>query len=84
MKQKTELLKLHLQSKKLSLIQEGKLPSSADGGGPGKQSDAPHSDIISNLHLLPKFNEKDNDSFFLLFEGIADSRQRPEGDQLLS
>lgn len=84
MKHKSEPLKLHLQTKKLSLIQEGGLPSSADGGGPGKQSDAPPFDRISNLHLLPKFNENANDSFFGLFEGTADSRRRPEGDQLLS
>lgn len=62
----------------MNLIEEGKLLGSADGDSSGKQSD-----IISNLCLLPKFNEKDPDSFFSLFERIADSRRRPEDDQAL-
>ena len=49
------------------------------------QSGAPVAsfDIFNNLRLLPKFNEKDPDSFFSLFERIAESRKWPEGDQAL-
>lgn len=57
---------------------------SAVGDSPQNQSDAPNFDVISNLCLLAKFNERDPDSFFKLFEQIADSRQWPEEDQVLS
>lgn len=59
MKQKAELIKLELQNKKLSLIQEGRLLGSGDDDRP-----ATHFDIVSNLCLLPKFNEKDPHSLY--------------------
>ena len=83
MKQRTELVKLELQNKKLRLIQEGVWPGSADIEDPVNHSGPPSFDITRNLCLLPKFNEKDPDSFFSLFERIADSRQWPEDDQAL-
>ena len=84
-KQKTELVRLELQNKKLNLIQQGILPGSADSDNPVFRSGAPVAsfDIFNNLRLLPKFNERDPDSFFSLFERIAESRKWPEGDQAL-
>lgn len=34
-------------------------------------------DVLCNLHLLPKFNEGDPETFFSLFERVAESRKRP-------
>ena len=85
MKQKTEMVRLEVQNKKLNLIQQGILPGLADSESPMFQSGTPVAsfNILSNLRLLPKFNEKDPDSFFSLFERIAESRKWPEGDQVL-
>ena len=33
-------------------------------------------DIATILHLLPHFNEKDVDTFFLLFERVADTQDQ--------
>ena len=74
MKQRTELAKLDLESKKLQLIEEGKLSADALSntarGGGGKSID-----IGGNLRLLPRFNEKDPDIFFLLFDRVAEAQQ---------
>lgn len=35
-------------------------------------------DILSNLRLLPKFCEKDLETFFALFEQVADTMRWPE------
>ena len=85
MKQKTEMVRLEVQNKKLNLIQQGILPGSSDSESPMFQSGTPVAsfDIFSNLRLFPKFNDKDPDSFFSLFERIAESRKWPEGDQAL-
>ena len=81
LKQQTEMAKLDMEYKKLELIQKGLLSSDAlvslnseRGGGPKS------SDISTNLRLLPRFNEKDPDTFFLLFERIANARHWPEVD----
>lgn len=79
MKNRTEMARLELQNKKLNLIQEGKLLGSESPDGVKVEA----FDIFSNLRLLPKFNEKDPDSFFSLFERIAEARKWPEGDQAL-
>lgn len=35
-------------------------------------------DILGNLRLLPKFTERDPETFFSLFERVADTRKCPE------
>lgn len=37
-------------------------------------------DLVNSLRLLPKFSESDPDTFFSLFERIADSRGWPDSD----
>lgn len=38
---------------------------------------------MGNLRLLPKFNEKDPETFFSLFEYVADTRKWPESAHML-
>ena len=76
-----------LLRQKLDLISAGKLSgdsvfdgdSSLDSGG---ASSRPF-DIIRNLSLLPKFNERDPDTFFSLFERIADTQCWPVTERML-
>lgn len=39
-------------------------------------------DIVGNLRLLPKCNEKDPETFFPLFERVADARIWPDSETL--
>ena len=50
-------------------IRQGKIISPGAAG--------PKLDISTSLHLLPHFNEKDVDAFFLLFERVADTQDWP-------
>lgn len=40
-------------------------------------------DVGANLRLLPKFNEKDPDTFCILFERIANAKNWPDVDKTL-
>lgn len=40
-------------------------------------------DVAGNLRLLPKFDERDPDTFFSLFERVAQSRRWPDADKIL-
>ena len=40
-------------------------------------------DVVRNLRLIPKFDEKDPDTFFILFERVADMRGWPETDRVV-
>ncbi|KAF7644406.1 hypothetical protein LDENG_00222510 [Lucifuga dentata] len=67
---------------KLDLIKEGKLSNVSfadeDSGSAGVH---PRFDTLNNLCLLPKFNEKDPDTFFSLFEWLADSCDWPDNER---
>ena len=39
--------------------------------------------MVGNLQLLPKFNEKDPETLFLLFERVADARTWPDSEHTL-
>ncbi len=69
-RQQSEKAKLDLEGCRLSMIKEGVL--SADGGGQAGSSGKRPLDI-SNLQWVPPFNERDPDSFFVLFECVADA-----------
>lgn len=60
-KQELERERLAIERKRLALIEEGKIGSSPS-----------HPDITKNIRLLPKFDEADVDTFFNLFERVAD------------
>ena len=67
--------KLELEAQRLDLIRQGKITSPGAAG---------HKlDIATSLHLLPRFNEKDIDTFFLLFERVADTQDWPGSHRAL-
>ncbi|KAL2095450.1 hypothetical protein ACEWY4_010169 [Coilia grayii] len=62
---KLEIERERLAPKRLSLIEAGNMGSSDSGS-------SPIVDITKNIRLLPKFDESDVDTFFNLFERVAD------------
>lgn len=52
-----------LQVQRLKLIGEGKMPFE---GAPSQERVSRAFDVVGNLKLLPKFNERDPDVFFLV------------------
>ncbi len=40
-------------------------------------------DVVGNMKLIPKFDEKDVEHFFLLFERAADARNWPDEERTL-
>ena len=40
-------------------------------------------DLTASLRLVPKFNERDPDTFFTLFERVAEARRWPDVDRVL-
>ncbi len=83
-KHKTERAKLDVQQYQLELVKEGKL-SDVSRVDSGKVPDvrASQFDLVNNLRLLPKFNETDPDTFFSLFERIADGREWSDLDRTM-
>lgn len=79
MKYKMEQMKLEVEQQKLGLIKAGAL--SADTGKEG--ATAAHFDVTKNLRLVPKFDERDVDTFFALFERVADFRGWPDEERTL-
>ena len=73
MKFKMEQTKLQLEQYKLDLIKEGKLNDSADRDSLGSSDFFPRCDVSAKLRLVPKFNEKDPDTFFSLLERVAET-----------
>lgn len=74
-----EMAKLEIEAKRLQLVDEGKLKSDSPGLSPA----APKFHIASNLKLVPPFNERDLDSFFSLFERVADAQAWPSTERTL-
>lgn len=55
----------------MDLISEGKLQAESKIE---ESIPTPSSDVAVNLQLVPKFNERDPDIFFVLFEPLAEAR----------
>ena len=72
-KRELEQQKLELEAERLDLIKQGKMPGLGD----------PKLDISTSLRLLPPFNEKDVDTFFVLFERVADAQGWPDSHRAL-
>lgn len=70
LRREAEHAKIALQTTRLGLGRDGKLPGFDEAEN---VSLSKRSDVVGNLRLLPKFNEKDPDVFFSLFERIARS-----------
>lgn len=88
--QKRELLMLEMEKERLAMDQmrislererfqfeKEKLKSISVG------STRKEFDLVSNLRLVPKFEESDPDTFFSLFERIANSRGWPDEDRVV-
>uniref|UniRef100_A0A674APU8 SCAN box domain-containing protein n=1 Tax=Salmo trutta TaxID=8032 RepID=A0A674APU8_SALTR len=91
-KQDIERAKIKLQQERLELVREGKLSGESLlwEGDPEllrNRSSVGHApdtfDIVGNLRLLPQFNERDPETFFLLFERVANARSWPDSDRTL-
>ena len=69
---------------KLDLIRDGKLSIELGAEVASVSGAVPRScDMGANLRLLPKFSERDPDTFLTLFERIADVRGWPDVDRIL-
>lgn len=77
-----EQSRLDIVKAKLELMKEGKLAAVETGVFTSRASVSGSNDegfaIFRNLRLVPKFNEKNPDTFFSLFERVADVRNWPE------
>ena len=76
-RQITAKAKIDLEGYRLSLVRDGLLSGEAVSGQLPRSSDRFD---INNLRLLPRFNEKDPDTFFLLFERVAKARDWLDAD----
>lgn len=81
MKQNTERMKLDIEHSTLQLIKESK--QFPEGSGASNSSTSGGIDVVANLRLVPRFNKRDPDSFFTLFEHVADAKHWPDLDRLL-
>lgn len=83
-----EMSKMQLQQQQLELerycldlIRDGKLI--VVGSGLESESISCKFDVVGNLKLVPKFDEKDVERFLLLFERVADARNWPNEERTL-
>lgn len=67
---------------RLRLVAEGRL-SVDEGEGTAHMGFVRPSDISNMVRLLPKFNERDPDIFFSLFESVADDRGWSDSERTL-
>ncbi|CAJ1087102.1 uncharacterized protein LOC117532417 [Xyrichtys novacula] len=79
--QESERAKVDLERQRLTLVRDGRL-SGEDQDRQGASSSA-HRFDVNNLRLLPQFNERDPDTFFLMFERVATARNWPDVDRAL-
>ncbi|XP_059405759.1 uncharacterized protein LOC132140794 [Carassius carassius] len=71
---------LDLERCRLDLIREGKLVVM---GGVDRDLTSCKFDVVTNMRLIPRFDEKDVERFFLLFEHVADARKWPDEERTL-
>lgn len=85
LRQSLEKEKLELEQYRLDLIKTGKLGGTAVLDEPAASSTQSSKmfDLVRNLRIVPKFDERDPDTFFCLFERLANGRGWPEADQVV-
>lgn len=75
LRQETEQAKIELQRQKLTLVGEGKVTADVlltdNSSVPGN---SPKSDDLSELRLVPRFDERDPETFLSLFEPLTEAR----------
>lgn len=73
-----------LERFRLDLMKEGGIGDSASSHvGDYGAGGSPYFDVSTCLRLVPKFSEKDPDTFFLLFERLAKNRKWSDSQQTL-
>ena len=92
--QQKELLQMQLDNSRIRhQLQLERLRSSEENEGTQRSLEhqklelgraGPKLDIATSLRLLPHFNEKDVDTFFLLFERVADTQDGPDSHRALT
>ena len=75
-RQEIERGKLELERRRLKLIEDGKLGPSGNVG-PDKFN------VAKNVRLLPKFEESNAETFFNLFERVANIYKWPDAGRIL-
>ncbi len=70
---------LDLERYRLDLIRDGKMPFN---GGVERDLVSCKFDVVTNMKLIPRFEGKDVECFFLLFERVADARNWPDGERM--
>lgn len=83
--EKIRTAELELQRQRLTLISEGKVAADvllADNP-PVSGGTLAKSDVLGDLRLVPKFNERDPDVFFSMFERVAEARGWPDSTRTL-
>jgi len=73
-KVKLQQQQLELERYRLDLIRDGKLSLTGEAAG---DSSSCKFDTVRNMRLIPKFDEKEVERFFLLFERVADAQRWP-------
>ena len=73
-----EQLKLALERERVQLEQDRLRRDSSESVGQRREFD-----LVSNLRLVPKFDESDPDTFFSLFERVANSRGWPDSERVV-
>ncbi len=79
-KTRNEQTNIELQKYRLDIVREGGLNN---GSADAFQGVSQRFDTAGNLRLVPKFNERDPDTFFILFERIAEARGWPSKERTL-
>jgi len=79
-RQETEQAKIELEMRKLALVGEDKVMFPHGPSGPGG---SPVRSDLSELKLVPQFNERDPETFFSLFERLAKARGWSESTMTL-
>lgn len=76
-----ERMKLELEKYELNLICDGKISAAPVAEyGPTSLGSSMQFDVAGHLCLVPKFSEKEPDTFFSLFERVADHRNWPDSE----
>ncbi len=70
---------LDLERYRLDLIRDGKMPFN---GGVERDLVSCKFDVVTNMKLIPRFEGKYVECFFLLFERMADARNWPDGERM--
>ncbi len=70
---------LDLERFRLDLIRDGKMPFN---GGVERDLVSCKFDVVTNMKLIPRFEGKDVECFFLFFERVADARNWPDGERM--